>query len=102
MKKILSILFASIMLVSVFAGCNTAKNAGSTVSQAASDAMSGAGEVVEDIGNGVATAPDAAESDVSGMIENGKIDSTEQTTDGMEETAPSTYVDELTSGDELL
>lgn len=92
MKKIIAIIFASVLSVSAFAGCgcNTANNAASTVSQVASDAVSGAGRVVDDVGSGASKAvSDAVDSTNGNVSDNdGVID--KETQPSMEEATDST------------
>ena len=60
MKRIIALLLSAAAIGSAFAGCGeAAKDAGSAVSQMASDAVNGAGKVVNDAGNGVSNMMDS-------------------------------------------
>lgn len=77
MKKCIGIILTAMLAIAAFSGCNTAQNAGSTVSEIASDAVSGAGRIVDDVGDGIANAPSAAKEDADRMMDNdnnGKVE----------------------------
>lgn len=71
MKKIIALALSSMMIAAAFSGCG--ENAASTVSQTASDAVSGAGRVVDDVGDGISQAASDAESDMEETKSNGDV-----------------------------
>ena len=68
MKRLIAISFAIVMAVAAFAGCNGGEKAGSAVSQAASNVVSGAGSVVDDAGNGLKKAGSAVDDNAEKLL----------------------------------
>lgn len=73
MKRIIAVIFASMLMITAFAGCNAGKNATSTVSDAASDVASGAEKVVNDAGDGLKKAGSAVDENADKMKNNGEV-----------------------------
>ena len=73
MKRLIAISFAIVIAVAAFAGCNGGEKAGSAVSQAASNVVSGAGSVVDDAGNGLKKAGSAVDDNAEKMKSNGEV-----------------------------
>ena len=73
MKRLIAITFAIVMAAAAFAGCNEGEKAGSAVSQVASDAVSGAGSVVDDAGDGLKKAGSAVDDNAEKMKNNGEV-----------------------------